>query len=210
MSKVVKIPKRAIKTGVDVKEAVSSAIEQSKVEMNNEVTKFQEVSPETTEGEKKGKGKNMSNIEKFDAIVKNMLVYIPESNHKAALTAVSDHLPNASTFKLKKKKSKKSKLPDEPKRANSAYVLYTTDRRPQVVEELKKKYNKDTAPFAEITKTLAEYWRNESEEVKKKYQEKHEQEKRNYTTSMEKFWSEHEDLRPKPKKSASKLVTAAA
>lgn len=198
MSKVVKMPKRAVK--VDVKEATSSAIEQSKVEINNEVTRFEEVSPIITEGgDKKVKGKNMNNVERIDVIVKDMLSYIPESNHKAALTAISDHLPNASAHKLKKKKKSKTKLPDEPKRANSAYVLYTTDRRAEVVEELKQKLGKPMAPFAEITKALAEYWRNESAEVKKKYQERHEDEKKNYAIQMEKFWSAHEELRPKKK-----------
>lgn len=93
----------------------------------------------------------------------------------------------------------KVRLEDEPKRPVSAYVLYTKDKRPIVMKELGSKYEDNKVPFIEITRVLADYWRNEKEEIKAEYEAKHIVDKKKYEELLDVFYEKHENLRPKKK-----------
>lgn len=144
------------------------------------------------------KSKN-NTVFKIDSIVDKLLVYVPESNHIAALSSINDLLSNSSKHKNKKKRKTKSKLEDEPKRPVSAYVLYTKDRRESVMEELRPKYADNKVPFIEITRVLADYWRKETESVKAEYEAKHVEAKKKYEEALNVFYMKHTELIPKKK-----------
>ncbi|KAG0751912.1 hypothetical protein G6F57_017189 [Rhizopus arrhizus] len=73
------------------------------------------------------------------------------------------------------KKARRSKKdPSAPKRGLSAYMFFSQDQRPNVKEENPK------ASFGEIGKILGERWKALSEEEKKPYLKKAEDDKKRY------------------------------
>jgi len=82
-------------------------------------------------------------------------------------------------------KKKPKKDPNAPKRPMTAYLIYSNENREKLKQELKK--SNPEAKVTEVVKILAERWKNESEEVKKKYQNKAAIEKEKYTVELEAY-----------------------
>lgn len=87
------------------------------------------------------------------------------------------------------KEAKKVKDPNMPKRAQSAYFHFTNDKRPKIMEDLKKKDGKIDVTF--VSKELGEQWRNMSEKKKKPYEEKAKKDKERYDKEMAEYNSKN-------------------
>jgi len=82
------------------------------------------------------------------------------------------------------KEVKKVKDPDAPKRAQSAYFLFCGDRRPGVMEKMKKDGKVDVTA---VSKELGEVWRNMSEKDKKPFVKMAKKDKERYTKEKEEY-----------------------
>lgn len=112
------------------------------------------------------------------------------------------------------KKGKKGKRVDDgqPKRPASAYILYSVEKRPSVVEA------NPEASFREIGAILGKLWREESDAVRAKYQKQNEGLKAAYETEMAEFKRQKSGgadetevkAEPAPKKAATPKKAAAA
>eukprot|EP01129_Flabellula_baltica_P011791 TRINITY_DN5218_c0_g1_i1.p1 TRINITY_DN5218_c0_g1~~TRINITY_DN5218_c0_g1_i1.p1 ORF type:complete len:441 (-),score=120.52 TRINITY_DN5218_c0_g1_i1:27-1349(-) len=110
----------------------------------------------------------------------------------------SKNTPKKSPPKKKKNGKKGKKDPDAPKRARTAYVYYSMEKR----KELREKY--PSAPGPEITKRVTESWNAEPDKVKAKYEKKHEEDVRRYEKEMKEYKKQSKKKKrekPSPKKS---------
>eukprot|EP00954_Amorphochlora_amoebiformis_P008945 695293-Amorphochlora_amoeboformis.AAC.1 len=80
-----------------------------------------------------------------------------------------------------KKKKRRKKVAGQPKRAKSAYLFFTQDKRAEVVEQ-----NPEAKP-KDIMKILGGKWKGLSSEDKGPYEEKQKEDKKRYKTEMEAF-----------------------
>jgi len=78
----------------------------------------------------------------------------------------------------KKEKPKEKKDPNAPKKPCSAYILFSSDHRKQAKEE-----NPELSTV-ELTKKLAEMWKEASQKTKDKYEAKALDDKKRYETEM--------------------------
>lgn len=78
---------------------------------------------------------------------------------------------------------KKTKDPNAPKRARSAYILYTSDKRPDLAEQAKAEGWKQT----QVVKKLAELWNDLDMETKEKYYKLAAKEKEQYQIAYKKY-----------------------
>lgn len=100
--------------------------------------------------------------------------------------------------KATEKVPKLKKDPDAPKPAVNAYILFSRDNRDDVKVE-----NPDMKAI-DITKKLAEMWRDSDEELKQEYKEKSEQDKERYVKELETYVPKEGFQNPKEKKTKSK------
>lgn len=100
--------------------------------------------------------------------------------------------------KAAEKVPKLKKDPDAPKAAVNAYILFSRDNRDDVKSE-----NPDMKAI-DITKKLAEMWKESDEDLKKEYKEKSEQDKERYTKELESYVPKEGFQNPKEKKTKSK------
>jgi len=101
---------------------------------------------------------------------------------------------------LKKSSIKTPKMkrdPDAPKSSVNSYIMYSRDNRSDIKEE-----NPDMKA-TDITKKLAEMWRNADEELKKEYKEKSDKDKERYEIELEDYVPKEGFHNPKEKKSRS-------
>mgnify|MGYP001183089342 CR=1 FL=1 len=111
-----------------------------------------------------------------------------------------DDIKDMDTF-MKPKKNKKVKDPKAPKRALSAWIIFTTEQRPKYKAENPEKSN------TELTTLMSQEWRNMTDEDKKKYddlaivdKERYMKEKEEYDSNSESENSESENEKPKKTK----------
>jgi high mobility group protein B2 len=90
-----------------------------------------------------------------------------------------EDIKNLDTFIDKKKKKKKD--PNAPKRASSAWIFYTSEKRPQLQEE-----NSDKK-MTELTTIMSEMWRNLTDEEKKPYKDMETKDRERYKLEMEEY-----------------------
>jgi len=95
-----------------------------------------------------------------------------------------------------KKEKKEKKDPDAPKSSVNSYIIFSRENREQV-----KKENPDIKS-TDITKKLAEMWKELDEEDKKEYKEKADLDKKRYEEELENY--EPKDGFKNPKKSPKK------
>lgn len=82
------------------------------------------------------------------------------------------------------KEVKKVKDPDAPKRAQSAYFIFCGDKRPEVMEKMKKDGKVDVTA---VSKELGEMWRNMSDKDKKPFEKKAKKDKDRYAKEKEEY-----------------------
>ena len=112
-----------------------------------------------------------------------------------------DDIKDMDTF-IKPKKNKKVKDPKAPKRALSAWIIFTTEQRPNFKENNPDKSN------TELTTLMSQEWRLMTDSDKKKYEdlanvdkERYMKEKEEYESNSESENSENsESESEKPKK----------
>ena len=89
------------------------------------------------------------------------------------------------------KKNKKDK--DAPKKAISAYFFYIKERRDSITKELPNLNNK------EIVKKMSEEWNNLSDDKKKPYVQKAEEDKKRYEKEKADYDKKKQDEKPSKK-----------
>jgi hypothetical protein len=98
--------------------------------------------------------------------------YVPPPGHDARGVLIEDHRP--------RRKNKRGKL-GGPKRASGAYVFFTNEMRPLILEEY------PGIKFVELGKVLGERWRALTPEQKKKFEDMAAQDKIRFTLEMQEF-----------------------
>ena len=106
-----------------------------------------------------------------------------------------DDIKNMDSF-MKPKKNKKVKDPKAPKRALSAWIIYTNEQRS------KFKATNPEKSTTELTTLMSQEWRNMTDEDKKKYTNLAEVDKQRYMKEKEEYESnsDSENESEKPKK----------
>jgi len=108
------------------------------------------------------------------------LGYVPETK-KAAAKKAKAAARDASPKRESPKKTKKDKDPNAPKRPRSAYILFSTEQRANVIKD-----HPEYAP-KEVTTELGARWGKLTEEEKKQYQQQNEADKERYKQEMESY-----------------------
>ena len=80
---------------------------------------------------------------------------------------------------------KKVKDPNLPKRAQSAYFHFSSDKRQAIMDELKKKDGKVDVTL--VSKELGAMWKDLSDKKKKPYEVKANKDKERYEKEMEEY-----------------------
>jgi hypothetical protein len=132
------------------------------------------------------------NVEDTDDLKINMTKIISNTTKK-----IMDSEVFANTEEeLKKKSPKKEKIdPDAPKAAVNSFILFCRDNRDKIKEK-----NPEMKAI-DITKKLAEMWKDLEDEEKKEYQEKSKEDKERYVRELEDY--EPKEGFKNPKKSPS-------
>ncbi len=97
-----------------------------------------------------------------------------------------DDIKGMDTF-IKPKKNKKIKDPKAPKRALSAWIIYTNEQRP------KFKADNPEKSTTELTTLMSQEWRNMTDSDKKKYEDLAAVDKERYTKEMDEYESNSEN-----------------
>ena len=110
-----------------------------------------------------------------------------------------DDIKGMDTF-IKPKKNKKIKDPKAPKRALSAWIIYTNEQRP------KFKADNPEKSTTELTTLMSQEWRNMTDTDKKKYEDlaavdkvRYMKEKEEFESNSDNDSSESENEKPKKK-----------
>jgi len=85
------------------------------------------------------------------------------------------------------KEVKKVKDPDAPKRAQSAYFIFCGEKRPDVMDKMKKNSSEGKVDVTAVSKELGEMWRNMSEKDKKPFAKKANKDKERYVKEKEDY-----------------------
>jgi len=93
-----------------------------------------------------------------------------------------DDIKGMDTF-MKPKKNKKVKDPNAPKRALSAWIIYTNEMRPKFKSDNPEKST------TELTTLMSQEWRNMTNEDKKKYTDLADVDKQRYMKEKEEYES---------------------
>jgi len=89
-----------------------------------------------------------------------------------------EDIKNLDTFIDKKKKKKD---PNAPKRASTAWIFYTSEKRPDLRDE-----NPDKK-MTELTTIMSEMWRNLTDEEKKPYKDMETKDRERYKLEMDEY-----------------------
>lgn len=100
---------------------------------------------------------------------------------KKAQTKATKQVKEKKVTKEKSKKTKKDKDPNAPKRACSAYIIYTQERRASLVKEQPKLNNR------EVIIELSNEWKSLSDSKKAPYLKKAEADKARYKKEIEAY-----------------------
>lgn len=109
---------------------------------------------------------------------------MPKLNIQAALEGRAGEKP--------KKGKKKKKDPEKPKRALSAYMFYSNERRPTL------KARSPELPFGEYAKIIGAEWREMDEATREKYVEMANDDKERYAKAL-RTYERKKKLEKKPK-----------
>jgi high mobility group protein B1 len=113
----------------------------------------------------------------------------------------SEQLFTAMEEQIKKAAEKSPKLkkdPDAPKPSVNAYIHFSRDNRDEVKEE------NPSSKASDITKIIAQKWKEADEDLKQEYKEKAEQDKVRYEKELENYEPKEGFVNPKEKKSKKK------
>jgi hypothetical protein len=100
--------------------------------------------------------------------------YEPPPGHDAKGILIDDHRP-------RKRNKRGPKDPTAPKRASGAYVFFTNEMRPKVLDEY------PGIKFVELGKVLGERWRALTQEQKKLFEELANQDKVRFQMEMQEY-----------------------
>merc|ERR1712232_1046638 len=100
--------------------------------------------------------------------------YVPPPGHDARGVLIEDHRP-------RKRNKRGPKDPAAPKRPSGAYVFFTNDMRPKVLQEY------PGIKFVELGKVLGERWRSLTPEQKKRYEDLAAEDKVRFHLEMQKY-----------------------
>jgi len=78
------------------------------------------------------------------------------------------------------KEVKKTKDPNAPKRAQSAYFHFCGDKRPGVMDDMKKNSSEGKIDATEVSKILGKLWKEMSDKQKKPYEKSASKDKERY------------------------------
>jgi hypothetical protein len=99
--------------------------------------------------------RSQSDKARYDA---EILAYAPPPGHDARGVLIEDHRP-------RKRPKRVQRDPTAPKRASGAYVFFTNEMRPKVLQEF------PGIKFVELGRVLGERWRDLTPEQKKRYED---------------------------------------
>eukprot|EP01114_Cavostelium_apophysatum_P018064 TRINITY_DN5507_c2_g1_i2.p1 TRINITY_DN5507_c2_g1~~TRINITY_DN5507_c2_g1_i2.p1 ORF type:complete len:156 (-),score=76.07 TRINITY_DN5507_c2_g1_i2:102-569(-) len=109
-----------------------------------------------------------------------------EKNHLAVSMKTSSKKPKESAkpskSKPKNEPKPKKKDPNAPKRPPSSYLFFCSDKRAEVKEELGAE-----AKLTDVTRALAEKWKETSTEEKKKYEDQAKAAKEKYQEDLKAY-----------------------
>ncbi|CAB9528054.1 group protein B1 [Seminavis robusta] len=108
---------------------------------------------------------------RYDA---EIAAYVPPPGHDARGVLIEDHRP-------RKKNNRRPKDPAAPKRASGAYVFFTNEMRPKVLQEF------PGIKFVELGKVLGERWRALTAEQKKRYENMAAEDKVRFQMEMQQY-----------------------
>lgn len=100
--------------------------------------------------------------------------YVPPPGHDARGVLIEDHRP-------RKRNKRGPKDPAAPKRASGAYVFFTNDMRPKVLQEF------PGIKFVELGKVLGERWRALTPQQKKRYEDMAAEDKVRFQMEMQQY-----------------------
>ncbi|KNC87659.1 hypothetical protein SARC_00230 [Sphaeroforma arctica JP610] len=114
---------------------------------------------------------------------------------KSKATAKKEKSPSAA----KKRKSKGKVDPNKPKRPATAYIIFSADKRPEMLKEY------PGLSLGDFSKKLGDLWKETSEEDRKPYVKQAAEKKKEYEIAMAKYKIDHpesdNESGPKAKKS---------
>jgi len=117
---------------------------------------------------------------RYDA---EIAAYVPPPGHDARGVLIEDQRP--------RKRSKRGpKDPAAPKRASGAYVFFTNEMRPKVLQEF------PGIKFVELGKVLGERWRALSAEAKKRYEDMAADDKLRFQMEMQQYTANQAAIAP--------------
>lgn len=103
-----------------------------------------------------------------------LAAYVPPPGHNARGILIEQHRP-------RKRNKRNPRDPDAPKRASGAYVFFTNDMRPKVLQEF------PGIKFVELGKVLGERWRALTPEEKKRYEDMAAEDKVRFQIEMQQY-----------------------
>jgi hypothetical protein len=109
--------------------------------------------------------------------------YVPPPGHDSRGVLIDDQRP-------RKRNKRSPKDPSAPKRASGAYVFFTNEMRPKVLQEY------PGIKFVELGKVLGERWRALSAEEKKKYEDMASEDKARFQMEMQQYTAEQASVEP--------------
>lgn len=119
---------------------------------------------------------------RYDA---EIAAYVPPPGHDARGVLIEDHRP--------RKRSKRGpKDPSAPKRASGAYVFFTNEMRPKVMQEY------PGIKFVELGKVLGERWRALTPQQKKRYEDMAAEDKVRFQMEMQQYTANQAAAAPPP------------
>ena len=92
----------------------------------------------------------------------------------------------------KKRRKKKARDPNRPKRATIAFMFYSNEQRPRVLQSNPQMH------LSEVSKVLGAEWRGMSEAQKAPYEKKAAADKKRYEMEMKDYTPPYKPKRPRP------------
>ena len=114
-----------------------------------------------------------------------LAAYVPPPGHDARGVLIEDHRP-------KRRNKRVPKDPAAPKRASGAYVFFTNEMRPKVLQEFVG------IKFVELGRVLGERWRALTPEEKKRYEEMAAEDKVRFQLEMQQYTANQAAAAPPP------------
>lgn len=112
-----------------------------------------------------------------------LAAYVPPPGHNAKGVLIEQQRP-------RKRNKRNPRDPDAPKRASGAYVFFTNDMRPKVLQEF------PGIKFVELGKVLGERWRALTPDEKKRYEDMAAQDKIRFQVQMQEYTAQQMPATP--------------